>query len=172
MSSPCLLVDQGRPSGIHASMRGLGSWRPARQVQQSVRRSSGSPHCKDKSRLGRKQYPWWALLLPERPGRYPDKHRAEKRWVLRLVSWPDRLRRFVQGHACKLAWPVGCGSRVAVGEKRTPFMTACPAVNCHGSNLPLFEPRVDATDQRVNTVACDPTDGRGKRLSLTCTSNI
>jgi hypothetical protein len=27
---------------------------------------------------------WWALLLPERPGRYQEKHRAEKRWVLRL----------------------------------------------------------------------------------------
>jgi Transposase DDE domain group 1 len=27
---------------------------------------------------------WWALALPERPGRYQGKHRAEKRWVLRL----------------------------------------------------------------------------------------
>jgi hypothetical protein len=27
---------------------------------------------------------WWALTLPERPGRYQEKHRAEKRWVLRL----------------------------------------------------------------------------------------
>jgi hypothetical protein len=27
---------------------------------------------------------WWALALPERPGRYQDRHRAEKRWVLRL----------------------------------------------------------------------------------------
>jgi hypothetical protein len=27
---------------------------------------------------------WWALALPERPGRYQEKHRAEKRWVLRL----------------------------------------------------------------------------------------
>jgi hypothetical protein len=27
---------------------------------------------------------WWALRLPERPGRWHDKHRAEKRWVLRL----------------------------------------------------------------------------------------
>jgi hypothetical protein len=27
---------------------------------------------------------WWALTLPERPGRYHEKHRAEKRWVLRL----------------------------------------------------------------------------------------
>jgi hypothetical protein len=27
---------------------------------------------------------WWALTLPEQPGRYQDKHRAEKRWVLRL----------------------------------------------------------------------------------------
>ncbi len=27
---------------------------------------------------------WWALLLPETPGRYQEKHRAEKRWVLRL----------------------------------------------------------------------------------------
>jgi hypothetical protein len=27
---------------------------------------------------------WWALMLPERPGRYHEKHRAEKRWVLRL----------------------------------------------------------------------------------------
>ncbi len=27
---------------------------------------------------------WWALLLPEAPGRWSEKHRAEKRWVLRL----------------------------------------------------------------------------------------
>lgn len=27
---------------------------------------------------------WWALLLPEAPGRWADKHRAEKRWVLKL----------------------------------------------------------------------------------------
>ncbi len=33
---------------------------------------------------------WWALMLPERPGRYRDKHQAEKRWVLRL-----EFKRFV-----------------------------------------------------------------------------
>ncbi len=27
---------------------------------------------------------WWALLLPEAPGRWQERHRAEKRWVLRL----------------------------------------------------------------------------------------
>jgi hypothetical protein len=27
---------------------------------------------------------WWALALPERPGRWQEKHRAQKRWVLRL----------------------------------------------------------------------------------------
>ena len=27
---------------------------------------------------------WWALLLPERPGRWQERHRAEKRWVLGL----------------------------------------------------------------------------------------
>jgi len=27
---------------------------------------------------------WWALLLPEEPGRWQEKHRAEKRWVLGL----------------------------------------------------------------------------------------
>ena len=27
---------------------------------------------------------WWALSLPEQPGRWHEKHRAEKRWVLRL----------------------------------------------------------------------------------------
>jgi hypothetical protein len=27
---------------------------------------------------------WWALMLPELPGRYQEKHRTEKRWVLRL----------------------------------------------------------------------------------------
>jgi beta-phosphoglucomutase-like phosphatase (HAD superfamily) len=27
---------------------------------------------------------WWALLLPEQPGRWVEKHRAEKRWVLGL----------------------------------------------------------------------------------------
>jgi hypothetical protein len=27
---------------------------------------------------------WWGLALPERPGRWHDKHQAEKRWVLRL----------------------------------------------------------------------------------------
>jgi hypothetical protein len=27
---------------------------------------------------------WWALMLPEQPGRWSEKHRAEKRWVLRI----------------------------------------------------------------------------------------
>jgi hypothetical protein len=27
---------------------------------------------------------WWALLLPERPGRWQERHRADKRWVLGL----------------------------------------------------------------------------------------
>jgi Transposase DDE domain group 1 len=27
---------------------------------------------------------WWALALPERPGRWRERHRAEKRWVLGL----------------------------------------------------------------------------------------
>ena len=27
---------------------------------------------------------WWALMLPEQPGRWQERHRAEKRWVLRL----------------------------------------------------------------------------------------
>jgi hypothetical protein len=27
---------------------------------------------------------WWALTLPERPGRWQERHRAEKRWVLRV----------------------------------------------------------------------------------------
>ena len=27
---------------------------------------------------------WWALLLPEAPGRWQEKHRTEKRWVLKL----------------------------------------------------------------------------------------
>jgi hypothetical protein len=27
---------------------------------------------------------WWALTLPERPGRWQERHRAEKHWVLRL----------------------------------------------------------------------------------------
>jgi hypothetical protein len=27
---------------------------------------------------------WWALVLPETPGRWQERHRAQKRWVLRL----------------------------------------------------------------------------------------
>jgi hypothetical protein len=27
---------------------------------------------------------WWALLLPEQPGRWQERHRAQKQWVLRL----------------------------------------------------------------------------------------
>jgi Transposase DDE domain group 1 len=27
---------------------------------------------------------WWALLLPEAPGRWQERHRAQKRWALRL----------------------------------------------------------------------------------------
>jgi hypothetical protein len=27
---------------------------------------------------------WWALTLPEQPGRWQEKHQAEKRWVMRL----------------------------------------------------------------------------------------
>jgi hypothetical protein len=33
---------------------------------------------------------WWALTLPERPGRYYEQHQADKRWVLRL-----EFKRFV-----------------------------------------------------------------------------
>jgi DDE family transposase len=33
---------------------------------------------------------WWALTLPERPGRYHEQHQADKRWVLRL-----EFKRFV-----------------------------------------------------------------------------
>jgi Transposase DDE domain group 1 len=33
---------------------------------------------------------WWALTLPERPGRWQGKHQAQKRWVLRL-----EFKRFV-----------------------------------------------------------------------------
>ena len=34
---------------------------------------------------------WWALSLPERPGRWQERHRADKRWVLGL-----EFRTFVQ----------------------------------------------------------------------------
>ena len=27
---------------------------------------------------------WWALTLPEQHGRYQEKHRAERRWLIRL----------------------------------------------------------------------------------------
>ena len=27
---------------------------------------------------------WWALMLPERPGRWQQRHREEKQWVLGL----------------------------------------------------------------------------------------
>ena len=27
---------------------------------------------------------WWALMLPESPGRWQDRHRAQKQWVLRM----------------------------------------------------------------------------------------
>lgn len=27
---------------------------------------------------------WWALSLPETPGRWQERHRADKRWLLRL----------------------------------------------------------------------------------------
>jgi hypothetical protein len=33
---------------------------------------------------------WWALMLPERPGRQQEQHQADKRWVLRL-----EFKRFV-----------------------------------------------------------------------------
>jgi Transposase DDE domain group 1 len=33
---------------------------------------------------------WWALTLPEAPGRWQERHQAQKRWVLRL-----ELKRFV-----------------------------------------------------------------------------
>jgi hypothetical protein len=35
---------------------------------------------------------WWALHLPEQPGRWHEKHQAEKRWVLRL-----EFKTFVNG---------------------------------------------------------------------------
>jgi Transposase DDE domain group 1 len=34
---------------------------------------------------------WWALTLPEAPGRWQERHRQDKRWVLRL-----EFKRFVQ----------------------------------------------------------------------------
>jgi hypothetical protein len=44
---------------------------------------------------------WWALLLPEAPGRWQDQHRADKRWVLGL-----EFKTFVQAFVrlpCQLA---------------------------------------------------------------------
>jgi hypothetical protein len=38
---------------------------------------------------------WWALTLPEQPGRWQQKHRAEKRWVLRL-EFKTFVNAFVQ----------------------------------------------------------------------------
>ena len=38
---------------------------------------------------------WWALLLPESPGRWAEKHRTEKRWVLRL-EFRTFVNRFMQ----------------------------------------------------------------------------
>jgi hypothetical protein len=35
---------------------------------------------------------WWALLLPEAPGRWQQRHREQKRWVLRL-----EFKTFVNG---------------------------------------------------------------------------
>lgn len=38
---------------------------------------------------------WWALLLPEEPGRWQEKHQAEKRWVLGL-EFKTFVHAFVQ----------------------------------------------------------------------------
>jgi hypothetical protein len=38
---------------------------------------------------------WWALLLPEAPGRWAEQHRAEKRWVLKL-EFKTFVNTFVQ----------------------------------------------------------------------------
>ena len=43
---------------------------------------------------------WWALTLPEEPGRWQAKHRAEKQWVLRL-EFKTFLNAFVY-QACQI----------------------------------------------------------------------
>ena len=35
--------------------------------------------------------PWWALLLPERPGRWQERHREEN-WMLRSGAVPKAAR--------------------------------------------------------------------------------
>jgi Transposase DDE domain group 1 len=50
---------------------------------------------------------WWALSLPEEPGRWQDKHRAEKRWVLGL-----EFKTFVQAFVRLPCQLVRTGRRV------------------------------------------------------------
>ncbi len=37
---------------------------------------------------------WWALTLPEQPGRWRDRYRAEKQWIL---AFADQVKDLAQG---------------------------------------------------------------------------
>ncbi len=50
---------------------------------------------------------WWALLLPEAPGRWQERHRAQKRWVLRL-----EFKTFVNAFVCLPCQVVRSGRRL------------------------------------------------------------
>src|SRR5262249_55097634 len=50
---------------------------------------------------------WWALLLPEGPGRWQERHRDEKRWVLGL-----EFKTFVQAFVRLPCQLIGAGRRL------------------------------------------------------------
>src|SRR5262249_54734882 len=55
---------------------------------------------------------WWALTLPEEPGRWPERHREEKRWVLGLEfkTFVNALVRLPWPRCARWAWPSRTGS--------------------------------------------------------------
>ena len=61
---------------------------------------------------------WWALMLPELPGRYQEKHRAEKRWVLRL-EFKTFVNAFVRLALPDRPWRPPVGSIACWGGIRT-----------------------------------------------------
>jgi hypothetical protein len=73
---------------------------------------------------------WWALLLPVAPGRWQQRHREEKRWVLGLefrtfvqafIRLPCQVVRAGRGLVCRLrAW----------GPYRRAFWRLVTALRC------------------------------------------
>src|SRR5262245_2988537 len=73
---------------------------------------------------------WWALLLPEAPGRWQEQHRTQKRWVLKL-----EFKAFVTAFVripCQLVgpgggWCIDCWRGTRTCRSSSAWWTGCAA---------------------------------------------